>query len=86
MTGAAAPRATTARKRGVKYFQAVATKKSGPSARSGVHLLWACTPPTNLQTALNSFGYAPPLAVDGQYGDATKAAIKWFQAKHSLKS
>jgi murein L,D-transpeptidase YcbB/YkuD len=38
----------------------------------------------NLQTALNSFGYAPPLDVDGQYGDATKAAIKWFQAKHSL--
>jgi hypothetical protein len=38
----------------------------------------------NLQTALNSFGYVPPLSVDGQYGDATKAAIKWFQAKHSL--
>lgn len=38
----------------------------------------------NLQTALNSLGYVPALTVNGQYDDATKAAVKWFQAKHSL--
>jgi len=66
-----------------QVFQAVATKAApAPAAASpivGMHTT------DNLQTALNSFGYAPPLAVDGQYGDATKAAIKWFQAKHSLR-
>jgi peptidoglycan hydrolase-like protein with peptidoglycan-binding domain len=38
----------------------------------------------NLQTALNGFGYAPVLSVNGQYNAATKAAVEWFQAKHSL--
>lgn len=59
-----------------QVFEAAAVKGASPIV--GVHTT------DNLQTALNSFGYAPPLVVDGQYGDATKAAVKWFQAKHSL--
>jgi Putative peptidoglycan binding domain len=59
-------------------FEAAAAKVAPPVAPPvvGMHTT------DNLQTALNSFGYAPPLDVDGQYGDATKAAIKWFQTKH----
>ncbi len=64
-----------------QVFEAAATEAAPPAVAGPV----AGTHTTdNLQTALNSFGYAPPLVVDGQYGDATKAAVKWFQAKHSL--
>lgn len=35
----------------------------------------------NLQLALNSFGFLP-IDVDGQYGDATRQSIKWFQERH----
>ncbi len=63
-----------------QVFEVAATKAAPPVAGPvvGMHTT------DNLQTALNSFGYAPPLVVDGQYGDATKAAVKWFQAEHSL--
>jgi peptidoglycan hydrolase-like protein with peptidoglycan-binding domain len=63
-----------------QVFEAAATKVAplaqGPVA--GLHTT------DNLQTALNSFGYVPPLSVDGRYGDATKAAIKWLQARQGL--
>ena len=36
-----------------------------------------------LQTKLNKVGYK--LAVDGSYGDATKAAVKSFQTKYKLE-
>lgn len=60
-----------------------AAAKAEPAGTSAVAGLYTTD---NLQTALNSFGYAPPLTVNGQYDDATKAAIKWFQAKHSLSA
>lgn len=42
------------------------------------------TTTTRLQTALNLLGYTPKLAIDGRYGDATKAAVKWFQHLNGL--
>jgi hypothetical protein len=62
-------------------FEAAAAKVAPPASASTVVGLYTTE---NLQIALNSFGYAPPLAVNGQYDDLTKAAVKWFQAKHSL--
>jgi putative chitinase len=38
-----------------------------------------------LQQALNTLGVRPPLDVDGRYGPATTAAVKWFQSIASLK-
>jgi lysozyme family protein len=37
-----------------------------------------------LQTTLNRFGTQPPLAVDGNYGRATRRAVRDFQAAHHL--
>ncbi len=37
-----------------------------------------------LQVALNSRGYTPALAVDGNFGDSTEAAVKWFQTSRNL--
>lgn len=37
-----------------------------------------------LQTALNRLGTAPPLAVDSNYGPATEAAVRRFQASAGL--
>ena len=33
-----------------------------------------------LQQALNDLGASPPLALDGRYGPATVAAVRWFQS------
>ena len=62
-------------------FEAAAAKTAPASAQAPTVGLYTTD---NLQLALNSFGYAPALKVDGQYDDATKAAVKWFQARHSL--
>ena len=62
-------------------FEAAAAKVAPANAQAPVAGLYTTD---NLQLALNSFGYVPALKVDGQYDDATKAAVKWFQAKHSL--
>lgn len=59
-------------------FQTEAAKHEPPPAPPPVPVAGLHTT-DNLQLALNHFGYTPPLTVDGQYGDATKAAIKWFQ-------
>jgi putative peptidoglycan binding protein len=64
-----------------QVFEAAVAKVAPPASASAVVGLYTTE---NLQIALNSFGYAPPLAVNGQYDDLTKAAVKWFQAKHSL--
>ena len=37
-----------------------------------------------LQVALNERGYTPALAVDGNFGDATDTAVKWFQQDRGL--
>ena len=37
-----------------------------------------------IQARLNALGAAPPLAVDGDLGPATIAAVKAFQAQHNL--
>jgi peptidoglycan hydrolase-like protein with peptidoglycan-binding domain len=37
-----------------------------------------------LQESLNTLGYGP-LTVDGDYGEATKAAVRKFQQAHSLE-
>jgi hypothetical protein len=37
-----------------------------------------------LQTKLNAKGYTPKLAVDGDFGSKTLAAVKWFQTKNGL--
>lgn len=37
-----------------------------------------------LQRALNDLGFTPPLDVDGDYGPATTAAVKWFQRQEGL--
>lgn len=37
-----------------------------------------------VQTQLNGFGATPPLAVDGDLGPSTKAAVMKFQAAHGL--
>jgi putative peptidoglycan binding protein len=63
-----------------QVFEAAAAKVAPPAPGpvAGMHTT------DNLQLALNHFGYAPTLNVDGQYGAATKAAVKWFQARQSL--
>ena len=61
-------------------FEAAAAEVAPPAPPPAVGLHTT----DNLQTALNYFGYTPPLNVDGQYGDLTKAAIEWFQTKNSL--
>ena len=38
-----------------------------------------------LQEALNDLGARPPLLVDGRYGPATTAAVRWFQSVAGLK-
>lgn len=62
-------------------FEAAAAKAAPQSVASPVTGLYTTD---NLQLALNSLGYLPALEINGQYNDATKAAVKWFQAKHSL--
>lgn len=34
-----------------------------------------------VQAAINAAGYAPPLTVDGKYGPATTAGVKWIQGQ-----
>lgn len=34
-----------------------------------------------IQNRVNSYGYSPALVVDGTYGAATKAGVKWVQGK-----
>lgn len=38
-----------------------------------------------LQNSLNLIGYRPLLKIDGRYGPATKAAMRWFQEIAGLK-
>lgn len=38
----------------------------------------------NIQDALNRLGWTPPLALDGDYGVLTHAAVRQFQAAHGL--
>jgi hypothetical protein len=59
-----------------QMFEAAAAKAAPPSVVSPPMLNSHAV--SSLQTALNSFGYAPLLNVDGQYGGATKAAVKWL--------
>ena len=37
-----------------------------------------------LQEDLNKLGYTPALALDGDFGPLTQAAVKWFQGVHGL--
>jgi hypothetical protein len=37
-----------------------------------------------VQTRLNTLGYRPRLAQDGDYGAKTEVAVIWFQKRHSL--
>lgn len=37
-----------------------------------------------VQAAINALGYAPALTVDGAYGPATEAGVKWVQAKEGV--
>jgi peptidoglycan hydrolase-like protein with peptidoglycan-binding domain len=37
-----------------------------------------------VQRALNDFGYTPNLSPDGQYGEKTEKAVKWFQRMMKL--
>ena len=37
-----------------------------------------------VQAAINAAGYAPALTVDGAYGPATAAGVKWLQAKNGV--
>ena len=39
---------------------------------------------SDIQGALNRLGFQPPLDVDGGYGPATHAAVRFFQEKHGL--
>lgn len=64
-------------------FEAEAAKSAPPPPPPPVPVAGLYTT-ENLQVAMNSFGYTPPLDVDGQCGALTTAAIKWFQGRHSL--
>jgi lysozyme len=66
------------RRRGAEadlFYNLSDEQKQAPTANQDV---------LDLQTALNKLGYQPTLVLDGEYGPATKAAVKWFQTQNHL--
>lgn len=73
---------TTGKDNGSRYYTYVAGKPvDGSQPTKDVNYQAVHLGVKAIQARVNAYNYSPALVVDGQYGEATAAGVKWVQGK-----